>query len=299
MAILVTGASGFLGYQLLNRLVKEKREVVAIARNFPDPSILQPNSFVRWHKQDVAENNFEMEEMPEIEAVVHLAGATLGAKKDEIEFLYANEMTTMRVLQSFAGDVERFVFASSQVVYGDARQLNVSEDFALRPDGSAYACSKLNSENWVRWFHKQHGGQYFMLRFCGFIDGGGLVDYLIDRALNKETIELYSNGAVRRDYLPSSAAIDALISAIDCQEKGDWVRPVNIGSGQIYSALQLAEIVCDELGVKTEIRLLDHPSPQGDFVFNIDRARNMFNFQPRCLNDSIRMYVRMRSNEKY
>ena len=296
MAILLTGASGFLGYQLLNRLIEEGREVVAVSRRSSEKQSFHSLSKIHWCEQDIAAEGISLKGMPNIEAVVHLAGATLGAGNDEAQFLYANEMTTVRMLQSLAGRVERFVFASSQVVYGDVRQLNVNEESPLHPDGSAYACSKLNSENWIRWFHKQYGGQYLILRFCGFIDGGGLVDYLIERALKGEVIELYSNGAVRRDYLPTSAAIDVLVSALDSHEKNE-VIPVNIGSGQVYSALELAKLVCEELDSTSEIKLLEHPAPQGDLIFDIECARRMFGFEPDCLGDVIRQYVSARAGK--
>lgn len=290
MAILLTGSSGFLGHQLLNRLIEEGREVVAVSRRSLENKSLRSHSKLYWCEQDIAAEGISLKGMPDIETVVHLAGATLGAEHDEPQFLYANEMTTVRMLQSLAGRVERFIFASSQVVYGDVGQLNVNEEFPLSPDGSAYACSKLNSENWIHWFHKQHGGQYLILRFCGFIDGGGLVDYLIERALKGEIIELYSNGAVRRDYLPTSAAIDVLVSALDFH-KNNEVIPVNIGSGQAYSALELAKLVCEELASTSEINLLEDPAPQGDFIFNIERARRLFGFEPECLGDVVRQYV--------
>ena len=296
MAILLTGASGFLGRQLLNRLIVEGREVVAVSRCSIEETRSFANSRIHWCEKDIAADGISLRGMPDIETVVHLAGATLGAANDEAQFLDTNEMTTVRMLQSLAGRVERFIFASSQVVYGDVMQLNVNEEFPLRADGSAYACSKLNSENWIRWFHKHHGGQYLILRFCGFIDGGGLVDYLIDRALNDEVIELYSGGAVRRDYLPSSAAIDVLVSALDFHEENE-VIPVNIGSGQAYSALELAKLVVEELNSMSEIKLLEYPAPQGDLIFDIERARRMFGFEPECLGDVVRQYASARSSQ--
>ena len=298
MAILLTGASGLLGHQLLNRLIEEGREVVAVSRRSLENKSLRSHSKIYWCEQDIAAEGISLKGMPDIETVVHLAGATtqMGAEHDEPQFLYANEMTTVRLLQSLAGRVERFIFASSQVVYGDVGQLNVNEEFPLSPDGSAYACSKINCENWIRWFHKKHGGRYLILRFCGFIDGGGLVDYLIERALKDETIELYSNGAVRRDYLPTSAAIDVLVSALDSQVKNE-VIPVNIGSGQVYSALELAKLVCEELASTSEINLLEHSAPKGDFIFDIERARRMFGFEPECLGDVVRKYVNARASK--
>jgi len=296
MTILVSGATGFIGQRLIERLVAEGNEVVAVARR-EAPQTLESHPSVHWHIQDIMQGRINLDDLPDIETVIHLAGATLGAGQDEAMFLQSNELTTVHLLQSLASHVDRFIFASSQVVYGDAQFVGVTEDFPVKPDGSGYACSKLNSENWIRWFQKKHGGQYLLLRFCGFIDGGGLVDYLIHQAQRGETIELFSKGVVRRDYLPISSAIDVLSAALNYQGESG-VMPVNIGSGQPVSAYELASLICDEIGSSSKIELLDRASPQGDFVFCIDRAREMFGFEPRDLIDSVREYVHYRGRHR-
>lgn len=294
MAILISGAAGFLGRRLVERLVADRREIIAIARSpVPDCWTNTPN--VHWLNQDIAQNGIDLTGHPEIEAVVHLAGATLGAGIDENLFLQANEQTTVRLLHSLVNVTDRFIFASSQVVYGDACHLDVTEEFPLRPDGSAYACSKLNSENWMRWFQNKHGGQYLALRFCGFVDGGGLVDYIIDRALTGAPIELYAQGAVRRDYLPSSEGIDALVAALAYSGEPGFV-PVNIGSGQALSALEIATTIQTELQASSQITLLDTSSPQGDFVFCINKAKTLLGFQPGSLIEAVRLYAKLRQD---
>lgn len=295
MAILVSGALGFLGRQLVDRLAEDGRDVIAIARR-PVPIELASNPRVCWLQWDIAQDASPPAVPSDIEAVVHLAGATLGAGKDESFFLKANEQTTVGLCQALAHRTDRFVFASSQVVYGDARHLGVTEDFPLRPDSSAYACTKVNGENWLRWFQKRHGGHYVALRLCGFVDGGGIVDYLIDRALAGEPIELYSHGKVRRDYLPSEKAIEVLAAATKLSAEPGFL-PVNVGSGQAVSAHELAEFVCGELQSSSRIELRPNPSPQGDFVFCIDLARRLFNFQPGSLADAVRRHVRRRKSQ--
>lgn len=295
MAVLVSGASGFLGSLLVERLAAEGQEVVALARR-PVPAKFELNTRIHWIVRDIAQDGIDLSGLPDIEIVVHLAGATLGAGKDENLFLTANEKTTVRLFQALADRVDRFIFASSQVVYGDACHLAVTENFPMQPDGSAYACSKLNSENWLRWFQKRHGGQYLVLRFCGFIDGGGLVDYLIDQALAGKAIDLYSSGNVRRDYLPSAEGVDALMEALKYRGAPGFL-PVNIGSGQAVSARELASLVCADLQSSSTIELLTDPSQHNDFVFCIDRARQLLNFRPGSVTDAVRNYARHRQGQ--
>ena len=295
MAILVAGGGGFLGRRLVERLSVGGYEVIALTRR-QVPTEFQKLPGVRWLTGDIAQDGVDVVSLPHIDAVLHLAGATLGAGRDEFMFLRANEQTTVRLCQTLADRTDRFIFASSQVVYGNPCHLTVTENFPLEPDSSAYACSKVNSENWLRWFQKQHGGHYLSLRFCGFIEGGGIVDYLIDRGLSGEAIELFANGTVRRDYLPAEKAIDVMIAALNYQGRADFL-PVNVGSGQAISAKELATLVCTELQSSSPIRLQDSPSPQGDFGFNIDLATRLFDFRPDSLAEAVRKYARLRKDE--
>jgi UDP-glucose 4-epimerase len=288
MAILVTGATGFIGSRLVERLVADGQRVVGITRN-RDSALGLTNPLIKWIFQDLAEDEFPMEALVGVTSVVHLAGETLGAGEDEMTFLRANEQTTIKIAKSLTSSVDHFIYASTQGVYGDAKNLAVAEDFPLSSTGSAYACSKLNSENWLRWFQKRNGGSYISLRFCGFIEGGGIINYIVNQAIANQDIELFSNGAVARDYLPISAGLDAIIAALNYSPTQGYV-PINIGSGQVIPALEIANIICTELKSVSQIRLLDVPSPQGDFVFCIDRAKSLLAFTPENLENSIRSY---------
>jgi len=296
MAVWVSGASGFLGSRLVRRLAADGREVVALARR-PIPEDLRSTSQIQWIQIDFSKEKLSLKDVGYVEAVIHLAGATSGASKDENFFLHANEGTTVGLLQTLADKTDQVIFASSQVVYGNADNLHVTEDFPLASGASAYACSKINTENWLRLFQLRHGGHYLALRFSGFVEGGGIIDYLIDRALTGAPIQLYSRGTTRRDYLPINAAIDVLLAALKFRSIAGFT-PVNIGSGQAFSAHVLASTVCSELKSKSPIELLDKLSPQNDFVFCIDRARKLLGFNPGSLIDAVRYYARRRQEQE-
>jgi nucleoside-diphosphate-sugar epimerase len=297
MSILVTGATGFIGSRLVSRLVADGQSVVAIARD-PKSGAVKLNPLIKWLFQDFADTVTVGDSLKGITSVVHLAGETLGAGEDEDQFLRANEQTTVSLVQALDSQVNHFVYASTQGVYGDAMSLAVTEDFPLSPNGSAYACSKLNSENWLRWFQKRNGGCFISLRFCGFIEGGGLIDYIINRALNGEQIELFSNGAVSRDYLPVNDGIDAIIAALQYKSEGEYL-PINIGSGQVFTALELAKIICSELKSVSQIKLMNKSAPQGDFVYSIVKAKDMLGFAPSNLERAIRDYSIMKKTKSF
>jgi len=295
MAVLVSGASGFLGSRLVERLATTGQDVIALVRHAPTDAIYsKPN--IQWVELDVALDNFELSWLPYIDAVVHLAGTKESNDKSVIPFLVGNEKSTVRLLQAVSEKTDLFIFASSQMVYGNTTHLAVTENFSLRPYDSPYACSKINSENWMRLFQARNGGRHLALRFCGFIDGGGFVDYLIDQALFEKNIQLNAHGNVRRDYLSSADGVEALVAAINFSGPAGFL-PINVGSGQAFSTLEIAEWVCDELHSLSLIELNENPPPKNDFVFCIDRARELLNFQPSELNEAVRQYAKHRQGQ--
>ena len=66
----------------------------------------------------------------------------------------------------------------------------------MDPTFSAYSSSKVSSENCIKLFQKNHKGVFFSLRFSGFVEGGGIIKYIKDQALNNLPIKLYSKGNI-------------------------------------------------------------------------------------------------------
>ena len=292
MLVLVTGAAGFLGRQLVECLAASGYDVRAVDRcRAPEKWI--SNSRVGWIQRDLARESLSVEEVLGVDSVLHLAGATLGAGEDESVFLNANEATLVHLLRSCAGRINKFILASSQVVYGNVNHLAVTEEFPLEGIDSAYACSKINSENWLRWFQRKHRGHYVALRFCGFLEGGGAIEYMVERALCHEPIELHSNGRVCRDYLPVEKSNDAFLAALRIEEVHAF-EAFNVGSGQIVTALEIAKMICAETGSRSAVVPIDRVASRANFVFDISKAVAKLGFHPGVLTDEIRAYAHKR-----
>jgi UDP-glucose 4-epimerase len=285
--VLVTGAAGFLGGHLVRKLVTLGHSVMAMGR-CPIPGQFESMENLEWIDRDIAVDGIKPDEIARVDAVFHLAAAKSGT--DEWRYLMANEATTVRLLQACAKTAKKIIFASSQMVYGDVNHTAVSEDFSLQNSDLAYACSKLNSENWLRFFQKEFGGLYVTLRLTGFIEGGGIVDYIIDRALRNESVELFSNGEVCRDYLSVEKGVEAFISALH-YEKNEGFELFNIGSGQVVKSHDLARSIVAELNSSSKLILTPCPVLKRNFVFDIKKAVKCLNFNPGDLQESVRRYA--------
>ena len=289
--VLISGATGFLGKKLLVELSSTNYRIVALYR-FEVPNLLRSVPNIEWIMADLADSAVDLDVPYKIDTVVHLAGATLGGGKNESTFFRSNEIATFNLLNQLSGKCSNFIYASSQVVYGDVRSLDVKEDCPLDVTESAYACSKVNCENWLRWFQKKTGGTYLSLRFCGFIDGGGLIDYILDMARKSKDIELFSNGRIVRDYLSSDDATKVFCSAINLIDSlANEFIPINVGSGQLLSSIEIAKIICSATNSDSEIVKLERQGPQSDFVLNNNKACNLLNFVPSNLVKEITKYT--------
>jgi UDP-glucose 4-epimerase len=287
VTVLVTGAAGFLGSQLVEKLVALGYSVTAIGR-CPIPEQFESMKNLVWIEKDIAIDGIESAEIACVDTVFHLAAVTSGT--DEWEYLLANEATTVRLLQACGKHTKKMIFASTQMVYGDANHTAVSENFPLHGLGLAYGCSKINSENWLRFFQEKFGGLYITLRFTGFIEGGGMIDYIIDNALRNKPVELLSRGKVCRDYLTAEKGIEAFIAALH-YENSEGFELFNIGSGQVVTSYDLAELIIAELNSSSEIILSSSPAPRRDFVFDIKKAIECLNFETGDLQESVRRYA--------
>jgi nucleoside-diphosphate-sugar epimerase len=292
MNVLVTGASGFIGTPLVEALLARGHRVIAVGRGTAPAFARDPG--MRWLQRDVAASGLDMNGLEDLDAVIHLAALKeIPHGADAVALIQANEVFTVRLWNAVRVHRPRFLYASTQMVYGDPGSIRVNEEFPLAGAASTpYACSKVNSENWLR--NSVRGdADCVVLRLCGFIEGGGAIDYMIDRATTGESIELFSRGAVSRDYLSLTNCVDAFLRALELPRGGYAV--FNIGSGQAVSTATLATAIRDELGSSSAIVLSDKPAPRADFVFDITRARSALGFAPGDLCQAVLAHARNRA----
>ena len=212
MSIIVTGAAGFLGKKLVEKLLDNNYQIIAVVRRKKSiPNNLLNNLNITWIKCNLEKDLIKLPNKCKIYAAFHLAGATSGKYQKKKDFIKKNEITTKNFVTSVKKKTNRLIFASSQVVYGNPCSLNITEEFPIAINPSNYALSKIKSEKYIRQSQKIFKSMSIIMRLSGFIEGGGNVDYIIDNALNEKEILLYSKGKVRRDYLPVKYAIDIFL----------------------------------------------------------------------------------------
>ncbi len=299
MNTIVTGASGFVGRRLCKNLLEYGWNVIGVFNQQRPPEDLLNHSLFQPIQRNLSVSGFSKAEVDGVDMLFHLAGTiSIDDGEDVGAFLKNNEMASLNVFESCMPYIKRVVYASSQVVYGDPNSLTVDENFPLIGYNTPYACSKVNCENWLRWFQMKYHSITYVLRLTGFIEySGSVISYFISRAMANQPIEVFSNGNICRDYLSLNDCINAFILVAKLENEKPGYYEFNIGSGQAVKTGDIAKLVCNLLGSDSNIIPISTPAPRENFVFNIEKARNELKYSPASLKDNIVSYIMSLKND--
>jgi len=289
--VLVTGAAGFIGSHLVDRLVEEGAEVVAID-NLKDgnlSNLAESMDKIEFHKVDI--RNFESlkEVMDRVEIVFHLAAnANVPYSVDNPKYDFeTNALGTFNVLKlSLDLDVEKVVYASSAAVYGEPVYVPIDEEHPLNPI-SPYGASKLAGERLGFAYFKTYGLPFVSLRIFNTYGPRQrryvMYDFLRKLRENPNRLEVLGTGEQVRDFCYVKDCVEAFILA---SEKNIAVGDVfNIAGGNPISIRDLAYLIVKILGLdgKTEI-VFTGESWKGDIVnlyADISKIKSKLGFEPK------------------
>jgi UDP-glucuronate 4-epimerase len=297
MTILVTGAAGFIGSHLAERLCRRGDTVIGLdnfndyydpARKRDNERRLKAHPNFRMVEMDVRDREglFDLFAAEEIDAVAHLAA--MAGVRNAVEYpdLYVNvDLNGTQNLLDAAretGIVDNFVFASTSSVYGNTTRLPFIEtdpcDRPLQP----YAAAKRAAEILGYSYHYLFGVNFAALRFFTVYGPYGRPDmmaYLLaDSIVKGKGIPLYDGGQMYRDWTYVDDTVSGIVAAID--------RPlgyeiINLGRGEPVLVKDFVTIMEELSGRKANVT----PTPRlsADFLRNdadISKARRLLDYQP-------------------
>lgn len=248
MNFVVTGAAGFLGSALCNRLVETGHSV----RGLDDLSTgevkrLQPA--VQFTRGDVNDRHKLWTILPDVECVYHLA-ARVSVPESVLyprEYNAVNVGGTVSVMEAIRDmGVQRVVLVSSGAVYGEQAELPLSEDMPPHPR-SPYAVSKLAAEHYVHTIGALWNIETVALRVFNAYGPGQsvpthhppVIPQFLKQAQSGGSLVVHGDGAQTRDYVYVDDVVEALIAAATAQAVDRLV--INVGSGQETSVNTLIE----------------------------------------------------------
>ena len=257
--ILVTGAAGFIGSNVVDRLLDDHHEVVGVDNlsrgtraNLPDPELHEERGF-SFIEGDVTDSRFATTVAEaDVEVICHLA-AQIDVRvsvQDPLEDARLNVLGTINVLEAARkAGVRKVVFTSSGgSIYGEPKQMPVDETTPVNPL-SPYAASKVCGETYLGMYKGRYGLETTALALSNVYGPrqdphgeAGVVAIFGNAMLQGRPAFIYGDGTSIRDYVFVEDVADAFARATG--DKGNG-RRFNIGTGVGTSVRQLHTAVAD------------------------------------------------------
>jgi dTDP-glucose 4,6-dehydratase len=288
---LVTGGAGFLGSHLCERLLAEGYRVVCVdnlstgtRENVAD---LEGDPGFEYVEHDVT---LPLQIEGRLDEVYHFASPA--SPKDferiPVEILRAGSLGTQNVLDLALDGGARFALASSSEVYGDPLVHPQHEDYRGNVSTTGvrgvYDEAKRYAEALTMAYHRKHGLDTRIARnFNSFgprmrADDGRVVPTFISQALAGRPLTVYGDGTQTR----SLQYVDDLVEGVFLLMRSRETRPVNIGNPVEYTVREIAEMIVELSGSRSELSY--GPLPQDDpkrRCPDISRARELLGWEPR------------------
>lgn len=298
MNFLITGAAGFLGSHLANRLAWEGHQVRGLDDlSTGDPNILHPE--VLFTRGDVNDRPKLWTLLQDVDCVYHLA-ARVSVPESVLyprEYNGVNVGGTVSLMEAMRDvGVRRVVLISSGAVYGD-QQAQPLRESAIPDPRSPYAVSKLAAEYYVRTIGALWGIETVSLRvFNAYGPGQHLppshppvIPNMLRQANRNGTIVVHGSGKQTRDYVYVDDVVAAMVAASTAPNLNNLV--INVGSGKETSVSELANLVLQVTGSKAELMFNPRTDPGVSHMrADLTLANEKLSYQPRvALAEGLRL----------
>lgn len=256
--IMVTGAAGFIGSHLVDRLLALGHHVVGLDNlsygSRENIAGALANPLFRFLEGDIMSPSEVEDSLEGVEQVYHLAAFKIPRYTDALDTLRINGFGSMNVLEACATRGIPVIAASTSDAYGMNPDVPFSEEKSASVIGSAkvkrwaYAVSKMFEEQLALAFRERYGIKVTLVRFFGGYGPrhnltwwGGPQSGFITKALRGEPLEIHGDGLQTRSFTYISDHVDGLVAILD-QEAADG-EVLNLGSTEEVSILQLARLI--------------------------------------------------------
>jgi dTDP-glucose 4,6-dehydratase len=299
LRFLISGAAGFIGSHLCDRILAEGHEVIGVDNLITgcgsNLDHLRHERRFEFIEQDVT---LWTAPAARLDAVMHLA--SLASPKhyfaNPIKTLESGSTGTQRMLEVAIRDNSRFLLTSTSECYGDPEVHPQVETYwgNVNPVGvrSCYDESKRYAEALTMAYHRVHGARTTIARIFNTygprmaLDDGRVVPAFIDQALRGEPLTVYGDGSQTRSFCYVRDLVDGLWRLLFSEER----LPVNLGNPREMTILEFAEHI--RAAVNPQLPIEYRPLPQDDPRKrrpDITKARTILAWEPRVdLEEGIR-----------
>lgn len=295
MNILVTGGAGFIGSNLVRKLLADGHSIVCLDNfnSFYDPAIKEKNigefadcAGFKLVRGDILDRELldHVFGKGRFDAIVHLAaraGVRPSIRTPEL-YVDVNVHGTLNMLEmARKHGVKRFVFASSSSVYG-LNQAPFREDETISSPVSPYAATKIAGESMCRVYSELYGINVVCLRFFTVYGPGQRPEMAIHKFTrlidNDEPIDVYGSGHSKRDY----TFVDDIVAGIGrCLDLDCGFEIVNLGNSHPTELIELIGLIEEKLGKKARLNFIEDQAGDVPVTFaDVSKGAKLLGFKP-------------------
>jgi UDP-glucose 4-epimerase len=299
MNILILGGSGFIGSNLVERLSNSKHNIKVLLHNGISKNIKTFNN-IEYFFSDFSNIRNIPKMFDDVDLVINLITTTQPSNSNadkiyDIESNLINNIKLLDLMRTYS--IPKIIYASSGgAIYGTSFTDKIKEDNSLHPI-SSYGIVKIAIESYLRLYNRLYGIDYLILRISNpygnlnaKIGIHGIISTIFSKILSNESIEIWGDGTIVRDYI----YIDDLIDAIELGIEKNIFGTYNIGSGIGYSIIEAIRVIENIVGKSLDIKFC--PSRNMDIervVLDITRFQSVSGWNPKTsLDDGCRKHYK-------
>jgi len=295
MRYAISGAAGFIGSHICDRLIAAGHQVIAldnlITGHYENLKHLEKSAAFQYRSQDVCQP-FKID--GPIDRVFHLASlaSPVDYLKNPLETLESGSTGTRNMLELALEKNARFLVTSTSESYGDPLEHPQVETYwgNVNPVGlrSCYDESKRYAEAITMAYHRVHGLKTNIARIFNTygprmaLNDGRVVPAFIDQALKGSKLTVFGDGSQTRSFCFISDMVDGLLRLSESDER----FPVNLGNPAEMTILQFAKAIQAKFGADIEIEYFPLPSDDPKLRRpDIAKAKALLNWEPKVSLD--------------
>ena len=314
MKILVTGAAGFIGFHLCEKLLEEKYTVLGVdnINNYYDVKlkkdrlkILLRKTNFKFKKLDISDNNFVKKIYPiakNFKVIIHLA-AQAGVRYSithPYKYIESNVKAQISILElaKKIKSFEHLIYASSSSVYGTNKKIPFSINDRVDSPASLYGASKRAGELITKSYSRMFNINCTGLRFFSVYGPWGRPDmaaYIFTKNIfQNKTLDLFNFGRMERDFTFIDDIISGITPLIKTKKRKSNIHKIyNLGNNkpqQLLKMVSLLEMLCERKAKINKKRM--QPGDVRHTYANIKESKKDLKFKPKTsLKEGLEKFV--------
>lgn len=280
MIVVIFGAAGFIGRNVVNKLREKNVELIA--------TDIAENPFkknVNCVRADILDSESVREVVGKADVVMHLAASPLLTSMERPQLnMKINIEGTLNILEASRNfNIDKVIFSSASSIVGDVKYTPVDEEHPCVPK-TPYAVAKKTCEDYLRVYKDIFDLDYLIFRFFNvygpwqYPESGALIPKIYVHLSQGKAFNIYGDGTATRDYVYVEDVADFCYEALRKDVRNEIV---NLGTGKATSIIKLVDLASEILGV--EPKLVYKTARAGEisnFVADTTKLERLFGRKP-------------------